>query len=224
MQLSSLLLLLPAVSAHFTLNYPPSRGDDDKTQATGPCGGLDTPSSERTKWPLTGGQLSFKAGHEEAKTAVYLALSDKPGTADFSITLVQPFMQVGMGNFCWDPLSMAKNDSIKAGDKATIQVVQQGHTGGGLYNCADIVFTDEDVSVKSCANASTVSAEPLSSSSDHSAGHSSSAAASSGAASTAAASGTAAAASATATGAASAVRAASGLVLAGVVGAGAWLL
>ncbi|KAF8250534.1 hypothetical protein K440DRAFT_619055, partial [Wilcoxina mikolae CBS 423.85] len=72
------LLLLPLASAHFHLNYPADRGDTDATQVQSPCGGLNTPSKTRAQWPLTGGQLSFEAGHDEANTAVYLALGNNP--------------------------------------------------------------------------------------------------------------------------------------------------
>jgi len=41
---------------------------------------------------------------------------------------------VGLGTFCWNDLPVPKSVSVKEGDNATIQVVQEGHTGGGLYN------------------------------------------------------------------------------------------
>jgi hypothetical protein len=131
-----LLALLPAaVSAHFTVNYPTDRGDNDETQATSPCGGKNTPSTSRTKWPLSGGsQLSIEAGHDEANTAVYLALGNNPSADDFTIVVKDEFLQIGLGTFCWNDLTFPANLTVKEGDNATIQVVQQGHTGGGLYN------------------------------------------------------------------------------------------
>ena len=131
-----LFALLPAVvSAHFELKYPEGRGDNDATQDRSPCGGLDTPSTTRTRWPITGGsQLSFEAGHAEANTAVYLGLGNKPQAKDFTIVLRDKFLQVGLGTFCWNDLTLPSDLSVKPGDNATIQVVQQGHTSGGLYN------------------------------------------------------------------------------------------
>lgn len=136
--LATVLSLVVAANAHFQLKYPTSRGDNDETQATGPCGGLDTPSSTRTPWALTGGVLKFEAGHDEADTAVYLGLGNNPSTEDFNITLAPEFLQIGLGTFCWNNLPIpAGIKGIANGVNATIQVVQAGHTGGGLYNvCA----------------------------------------------------------------------------------------
>ena len=129
--LSSLAL---EASAHFQLAYPPSRGDNDQTQATSPCGGLDTPSSARTPWGIHGGQLKFVAGHDEADTAVYLAVGNNPQAKDFTIILADEFLQIGLGTFCWNDLAVPSLSSISDGVNATIQVVQAGHTSGGLYN------------------------------------------------------------------------------------------
>jgi hypothetical protein len=126
--------LVLGTSAHFQLSYPPSRGSNGETQATSPCGGLDTPSSNRTPWPLTGGQLKFVAGHDEANTAVYLALGNNPAAADFTIILANVFLQVGLGTFCWNLLQVPGGTPVRDGTNATIQVVQAGHTEGGLYN------------------------------------------------------------------------------------------
>lgn len=136
--LATFLSLAAATNAHFQLTYPTSRGDNDETQATGPCGALDTPSTTRSLWPLTGGALKFEAGHDEADTAVYLALGNNPSAKDFNITLADQFLQTGLGTFCWNTLSVPKGIAgIADGVNATIQVVQAGHTGGGLYNvCA----------------------------------------------------------------------------------------
>jgi len=129
-----LAALLPLASAHFSLNYPSDRGDNGETQSDAPCGGLNTPSSTRTSWPIAGGQLSFEAGHDEANTAVYLALGNNPKKEDFTITVVDTFNQIGLGTFCWNTLELPRNLSITDGQNATLQVVQQGHDGGGLYN------------------------------------------------------------------------------------------
>jgi hypothetical protein len=133
--LALLSLAAAAVNAHFSLTYPTSRGDSDETQAESPCGGLNTPSSERSLWGITGGTLKFEAGHDEAKTAVYLAIGNDPSANDFNITLENVFMQIGLGTFCWNTLSIPDGTpGVADGVNATIQVVQAGHTGGGLYN------------------------------------------------------------------------------------------
>ncbi|PWW78379.1 hypothetical protein C7212DRAFT_183252 [Tuber magnatum] len=168
MKTISTLLTLLSISlfarAHFQLTYPASRGSNEQTQSTSPCGGLDVPSTTRTPWGVTGGQLKFEAGHDEADTAVYLALGNNPARDDFSIILADKFKQVGLGTFCWSELRVPDGtQGVRDGVNATIQVVQAGHTGGGLYNCADITFVSSPPEgVSACANASGVSAEPAS--------------------------------------------------------------
>lgn len=181
--LATFLSLAAATNAHFQLTFPTSRGDNDETQATGPCGNLDTPSTTRTPWPLTGGTLKFEAGHDEADTAVYLALGNNPSAKDFNITIAPQFLQTGLGTFCWSTLAIpAGTAGISNGVNATIQVVQAGHTGGGLYNvcylfnsvrsvtastyltsikqCADITFvSDPPMMASNCANSTGVGAE-----------------------------------------------------------------
>lgn len=134
---SIIFLTLAAVaSAHFSLNTPPSRGSNGDTQDASPCGGKNTPSTNRAKWSLSGGnQISFEAGHDEAETAVYLAIGENPKAEDFTITVVDRFNQIGLGEFCWNDLELpAGTKEAKDGAKATIQIVQRGHSGGGLYN------------------------------------------------------------------------------------------
>lgn len=174
--LAILLSLAAATNAHFQLTFPPSRGDDDETQATGPCGGLDTPSTTRTPWPLTGGTLKFEAGHDEADTAVYLALGNNPSAKDFNITIAPVFLQTGLGTFCWNTLAIpAGIAGIANGVNATIQVIQAGHTGGGLYNvCASSIYLFSSVRsvtastyltlIKQCADITFVSEAPMMSS------------------------------------------------------------
>ncbi|KAI5813269.1 hypothetical protein BZA77DRAFT_321670 [Pyronema omphalodes] len=214
MHASTLLLaLLPALaSAHFSVTYPADRGSNSQTQADSPCGGKNTPSSTRTKWPIAGGQLSFEAGHDEANTAVYLALGNNPVKEDFKIILKNQFLQVGMGTFCGNDLAVPGDLGIKNGDNATIQVVQAGHSGGGLYNCADITFTDAPMrTTQACVNGTGISAQEISTST-HSASASGSAAPA------------AATTSAKPSSAAESVRVAGGALLAGAVGVAAWLL
>jgi len=212
-------LFLPA-SAHFSLTFPEGRGDNDKTQAQSPCGGINTPSEDRTEWPITGGgQLAFRAGHPEAKTAVYLSLGNNPVKKDFNITIVDVFTQVGLGEFCWNSLELPGNLTVEDGQNATIQVVQQGHDGGGLYNCADITFKDKVASQESCSNSTGVTAKPAGSA--HSGSSSSSASPSASVSSNVSSSTSP---SPTSAAAAGGMMAAGGTAIAVVIGVGAWLL
>lgn len=132
---TALALLATSASAHFSIITPASRGDSDKTQAESPCGGLKV-SSTRTKYSISEGvPLSFDAGHAEAETAVYLAIGNDPVADDFTIELVKPFNQIGMGEFCWNSFKIPEGtEGIENGVNGTIQVVQRGHSGDGLYN------------------------------------------------------------------------------------------
>jgi hypothetical protein len=137
-----LALLVASVSAHFSITTPTPRGDTGETQDESPCGGINTPSDTRTKWSLEGpNQLSFEAGHDEAETAVYLALGDNPTADDFTIVLVDQFNQIGLGEFCWNTLQIPEGtEGVEDGVNATIQIVQRGHSGGGLYNVCSLFF------------------------------------------------------------------------------------
>merc|ERR1712093_126596 len=72
---SLLLLSLPLlISAHFELTFPPSRGTDDKNQASFPCGGYSQ-SQNRTLVPLT-----------SIPVVLDLGLPSIPVPADLNIT------------------------------------------------------------------------------------------------------------------------------------------
>jgi len=50
--LAAALLCSSAVMAHFTLDYPVSRGFNDDAEPTGPCGGFDAVAN-RSQFPLS---------------------------------------------------------------------------------------------------------------------------------------------------------------------------
>ena len=60
---------------------------------------------------------------------------DPKSNDDFKIVLAPLFEQIGLGEFCWDKLSVANGTAgVKDGAKATIQVRQYGPDDGWLYN------------------------------------------------------------------------------------------
>ena len=63
--LTALAAYASLASAHFNLNYPAARGFDEDKLGTFPCGSFDTPSSNRTLWPLTGGEIALTMGHSK---------------------------------------------------------------------------------------------------------------------------------------------------------------
>ncbi|KAL1304829.1 hypothetical protein AAFC00_003756 [Neodothiora populina] len=199
--------LLPLASAHFKLVYPAARGFDEDILSTFPCGGQDAVSSNRTQFPMSGAPIQLLMGHTSAKVQVLLGLGNDPGS-NFNITLVPTFQEQGPENFCINGNTIHIPDDVKSmiseGTNATIQVITNGDPSGGLYNCADITFTQASLSTEqynsNCANSTGVTASALTnagnangSSSDASPSSSATSAASSGASSAAVASSTSAA-------------------------------
>ena len=150
--LQILLGLFPSVSAHFLLNYPQARGFDEDKLVDFPCGGQDSPSSNRALWPLAGGPIQLNMQHDRVAVQVLLGLGDDVGV-NFNITLVPTFEEEGFGDFCMGSVVsitirivshrhvftrqwqvVPSNLGIKDGQKATIQVVTSGDPSGGLYN------------------------------------------------------------------------------------------
>ena len=125
--------LLPLTAfAHFTLDSPKSRPFDEDTLATFPCGGQDTPSSERTQWSLTGGPIQLSMEHDESLVQVLLGLGNDPGS-NFNIILLPTIQEQGIGQFCLGDVVVPDGVATE-GMNATIQVVTNGDPQGGLYN------------------------------------------------------------------------------------------
>ena len=97
--LQILLSLLPSASAHFLLKYPEARGFDEDKLVNFPCGGQDSPNSNRTLWPLAGGPIQLYMQHDRVALQVLLGLGDDVGV-NFNITLVSTFEEEGFGDFC----------------------------------------------------------------------------------------------------------------------------
>lgn len=73
--LLSATLLAAVASAHFHLVYPAPRGENESgTQY--PCGGINTPSTERTMFPLSGAPILIDDEHTEALVSVVLAIGE----------------------------------------------------------------------------------------------------------------------------------------------------
>ena len=96
----ALLLLLPFTTAHFLLNYPASRGFDEDKLVQFPCGGQDTPSPNRTLWPIAGGPIQLNMQHDRVAVQVLLGLGNDVGV-NYNITLVPTLEEEGFGNFCF---------------------------------------------------------------------------------------------------------------------------
>ena len=125
--------LLPlATLAHFTLDSPTSRNSDEDTMAQFPCGGQNTPLTNRTQWSLTGGPIQLNMEHDEAAVQVLLGMGNDPGV-NFNITLLPTIQEQGIGQFCLGDVLVPEGVATE-GMNATIQVVTNGDPNGGLYN------------------------------------------------------------------------------------------
>lgn len=175
--------LASLVRAHTILTYPGWRGDnllssgvvgvdDDTTgnfpygrQWMYPCGGMPI-TTNRTKWPTTGGAVAFQpgwfSGHKTALIYINIGLGSIPPNYSH---IMQPVFQIVLptndpyigASVCLPQVGLPANLSIKAGDNATIQLVEAAQHGAALYNCADITFTDDmnevaEVNATNCFN------------------------------------------------------------------------
>ncbi|KOS19464.1 Uncharacterized protein ESCO_000024 [Escovopsis weberi] len=174
------LALAALASAHIVLTYPGTRGNNLITndswpfgmQWDYPCGGLGT-SRNRTYWPTTGGAISYQpgweSGHMMAMSQINLGYgTDGPdnGPKNMSNIMVKPFQILGPtnaaypGTICLPQVPLPAGAQVKAGDLATIQVVELAQHGGALYACVDIIFVEPndprlpEVNETNCFNSS----------------------------------------------------------------------
>lgn len=108
-------------------------------------------STNRTYWPVGGGALALQPGwfpgHSTALIYVNIGLGEVP--ENMSHPVVPPFQITGPtnnpypGTICLPQVPLPANISVKAGDKATIQVVETAKHGAALYNvCCSPTKTD----------------------------------------------------------------------------------
>ncbi len=130
--LTTLLALPFLASAHFHLHFPSSRGDDDAEQASFPCGGYEQ-TQNRTAVSLTSIPISMELGHTENLISVFLAIGNDVGSA-FNYELQPTIQEFGPGDYCWAGVAVPSTLNVTDGTNATVQVITNAHSGGGLYN------------------------------------------------------------------------------------------
>lgn len=147
------LLSAHLISAHFTLDFPATRGFKEDKE-TSFCGGFPTTeSSDRKKFPLSGfAPVRITSHHERAEVTILLSVKPNPTSlSDFKThgelnCLMSYTTIVGQGKFCFsvDVSSLASSISPAPveGSLATIQVLFNGGDGL-LYQCTDVILTDE---------------------------------------------------------------------------------
>ncbi|KAL8867313.1 MAG: hypothetical protein Q9174_005744, partial [Haloplaca sp. 1 TL-2023] len=146
--LSSLFSL---VSSHTVITYPGWRGNNlhspgDIAEQNGlgagdngsypygmqliyPCGGMPI-STNRTKWPVTGGAVGVQPGWfpGHSLALIYINLGEGTIPLNYSLPMVPVFQMVGPnneqydGSFCLPQVPLPANFTAKVGDNATIQI------------------------------------------------------------------------------------------------------
>jgi hypothetical protein len=112
-------------------------------------GGLPA-TTNRTKWPITGGGIAVQpgwfTGHASALIYINLGLGTsgpQGGPPNESFPMLPPFQIDGPsdnpypGTFCLPQVPLPLNVIVNVGDEATIQVVETAVHGGALYNVSN---------------------------------------------------------------------------------------
>ncbi|KAF1970684.1 hypothetical protein BU23DRAFT_570600 [Bimuria novae-zelandiae CBS 107.79] len=132
-----------------------------------PCGGMPT-STNRTKWPISGGAVSIQPGwfpgHSMAQIYINMGYGTEPQNMSHAmvsgLSIVGPSNFEYNGTFCLPQVPLPANFTPKVGDNATIQVIELAQHGAALYNCADITFAENtdpeipQVNQSNCFNSS----------------------------------------------------------------------
>ncbi|WOO84715.1 putative protein [Vanrija pseudolonga] len=156
--LASSVLASSAV-AHFTLDYPPTRGfDDDKEPQF--CGGFNTVSSVRNPFPLNGAPVWIDSHHTLASVATFV--SNKTSPSNFSdFTNVTNYFQVKNGEYCWG--IDFEGLGFTNGSEVTVQIQYNGGDGN-LFQCTDLVLLSDYTipTNRTCATDASVTAVNIS--------------------------------------------------------------
>lgn len=106
-----------------------------------PGGGMPT-TTNRTKWPVTGGAVGWQpgwfSGHKTALMYVNLGLGTEPLNMSHNMVPVfsiqGPSNDMYPGSVCLLQVPLPANISVNVGDNATIQVVEIAQHGAALYS------------------------------------------------------------------------------------------
>ncbi|WVR05799.1 hypothetical protein IAU60_002824 [Kwoniella sp. DSM 27419] len=140
-------LVATSATAHFTLDYPTSRGFDDDNEPQF-CGGF-TNVSARQPFPLGSGPVHIDSHHNLATVVAFISTSSNPTSFDdfnktangTSIPLATDFFQVTSGDKCFNIDLGSLGLGLTNGSEVTLQVQYDGGDGN-LYQCADLVLIE----------------------------------------------------------------------------------
>ncbi len=99
-------------------------------------------STNRTKWPVTGGALGFQPGWFQGHSSalMYINLGHDTVPQNYSLSMQTVFAIVGPsnvlynGSICIPQVPLPVNYTAKIGDNATIQIIETAQHGAALYN------------------------------------------------------------------------------------------
>ncbi|KAF9335503.1 hypothetical protein BG006_011359 [Podila minutissima] len=161
---SMMLLCSSAAMAHFTLDYPTSRGFNDDNEPNAPCGGFDAVSN-RTQFPISKGFLTIDSHHPTAQVKINVVYGNSPAAADFTAAAATPARSVSVahpGHSCLQ-LDLSSFKGAASGTNATIQIVYNGGDSP-LYQCTDVtLITSANLDQTKCITDNGGSSTPSSS-------------------------------------------------------------
>ncbi|CBQ70147.1 conserved hypothetical protein [Sporisorium reilianum SRZ2] len=142
------LALASTAAAHFTLDYPATRGFDEDLEPQNFCGGFSNVSLPRQPWYYKNGPVEIDSHHDSAVVNIYISYSVPTSAQSFlaASPLRHDLAITGQGEFCFH--ANASADSVsgvtpRAGTNATLMVEFISTEHGHLYQCSDVVFTDD---------------------------------------------------------------------------------
>lgn len=102
-------------------------------------------SSNRTKWPVTGGAVGIQPGWFQGHSSalIYINLGDDTVPANYSLVMQPMFGITGPdnlrynGSICLPQVPLPANYTAVIGRNATIQIIEAAQHGAALYNVSD---------------------------------------------------------------------------------------
>lgn len=148
------LAFASSAAAHFTLDYPTTRGFDEDKEDDNFCGGFYNVSLPRQPWYYRNGPVQIDSHHTSATVNIYISFDVPTGSESFlktsNGTSVPPLRQniaiTGEGEFCFHANASSLDVPgvrVTDGTNATIMVEYINNVHGHLYQCSDVAFTSD---------------------------------------------------------------------------------
>ncbi|RMZ78493.1 hypothetical protein DV737_g3857, partial [Chaetothyriales sp. CBS 132003] len=127
-------------------------------------------STNRTKWPVSGGAVAFQPGWFQGHSTAFIYINLGLGTVapNMSLPMLNGVQLIGPsnnpypGSWCFPQVPLPANVTVNVGDNATIQLIETAKHGAALFNCADITFAADgdpdiaEVNSSNCFNSSDI--------------------------------------------------------------------